>query len=118
MQDIQNNQFLNFDEWIELRKKMFSEYNLGEGRCWEWCIYAYSYLNSIGIHSFYIKEISNRAIIGNGINYHCWLETTNAREKFIADATAGQINSNFPLGFYDFVNNSPNDLRKIYLYEK
>jgi hypothetical protein len=45
---------------------------------------------------------------------HYWLQSSNDGMPFVADGTAGQIDSNFPLGFYGFLDTAPRLLRDIY----
>ena len=105
--------------WLELRKKTCVKEGNGKKLCLDWCNDALSLLEE----SIFQKEV---AILGE-IHLdqyavlelvHYWLETNYQGERYIADGTAGQFDTDFPEGYYGLLKKAPESLKKIYLQNR
>lgn len=105
--------------WIELRKKTSLDEVIGFEECSFWCNEALTILEEYGQHGFIKIEntVSQRVITRYKlfVNTHRFLARKYSNLIFIADGTAGQIHQDYPLGYYDYLNNSPRPLNLFYL---
>ena len=101
-----------------MRRKIFSDKDNGFWRCRPWTRKTMSLLSADGLERFFSPiEASKRKLFVSPdytLSVHSWIQTISQGERFIADGTAGQLDRNYPLGFYGFVLNCPENLRRIY----
>ncbi len=99
--DFRNPQF-----WITLRKRTSLDGRVGFEECSLWCDEALNILRDYRVHGFRKIEnsVSLRVIAKYGlvIDAHRFLVRNYAEGIFIADGTAGQVDKNYPLGFYNW----------------
>ena len=115
-------ELLKEDFWVDLRRAIFQDEGIGFFLCAKWNIQAIIKLEEIGVGKNFIeKAVQSRNLFVSesySLNSHRWLETENDGERFIADGTAGQIDPNYPLGFYGFISKASESLRRIYNYSE
>tara|TARA_Y100000310_G_scaffold341089_1_gene439080 strand:+ start:19429 stop:19776 length:348 start_codon:yes stop_codon:yes gene_type:complete len=101
--------------WIYLRNKTVLKDTIGHCLCWVWCNDSLDLLVEEGINEFRKKIASGGNVLREkGLNLHWWLEADTNKGRYVADGTAGQINPDYPLGFYGSLKEAPTDLAEVY----
>lgn len=104
--------------WIDLRKQTSLDGRVGVEECSFWCQEALALLSEYGKHGFRKIEggVPTKMIgkYGLYVNWHRVLARNDPEGIFIADGTAGQVQKEFPLGRYSYLDDTPRPLLLFY----
>ena len=104
--------------WIALRERTSLNGRIGIEECSLWCNEALKMLGDYRKHRFRKVEstVSHKTIgkYGLFVDTHRVLARKYPEGIFIADGTAGQVDTNYPLGYYGFVHNASKRLSLFY----
>lgn len=102
----------------ETQRANYGSWTVGRELCFEWCIKAVQItIDNFSDSNFQIEWAERTALwipLELKIKSHGWLECCENRDRFIADGTAGQIDQQYRLGFYGFLEGASERLRVIY----
>ncbi len=110
---------LDKDYWTGIVKTADELYQsvFNTGLCAVWCQLALKQLKEDGLEGGFVQNASTNSPVldRTGLRFHTWVERTSEDGKrFIADGTAGQIDSSYKDGFYGSAEEAPESLRELY----
>lgn len=101
--------------WLGIRKRVPS-YNLKKNRCIPYSLCAAVLIDDdTPSNNFEMKLSEDTGVLKDtGFLIHMWLESFQKEKRFVVDGHAGFLDFSYPDGFYGFIENAPEKLRKIY----
>lgn len=113
---------LSIDYWLGLIERSPEvESAIKIKHCYDWIRAAEEIINKDGLAGIfnvgYKQDFGKDDFLKQnfGIWQHVWLQTLTTKGRYIADGTACQLDSNYPAGFYGFIDEAPERLRSVYL---
>jgi hypothetical protein len=111
------NWFEDLAFWHELRRKTSVRGSHGGGWCSHWCREALTLLPERHRFIKYEVTLNQEEFIAQEepyYNTHRFIARRVGESYFVADGTAGGIESKFPLGFYGLLEEAPSTLTIFY----